>query len=119
MGCVWDLPWGACWAGPSDLALMTVFYWPRPQVNASAEMLTAARPRVPAPHGLRVGFTVGRVLGGAVRSGVDDGFLLATSAGQCFCGDADRSAAKGACATWAACGIYRGARAGRGRPIWR
>ena len=48
-------------------ALMTVFYWPRPEVNASAEMLTAARPRVPVPHGLRVGFTVGRVLGGAVQ----------------------------------------------------
>jgi ribonuclease P protein component len=48
-------------------ALMTVFYWPRPEVNASAEMLTAARPRVPAPQGLRVGFTVGRVLGGAVE----------------------------------------------------
>src|ERR1700735_1982695 len=46
-------------------AMMTVFYWPRPEVNASAEMLTAAPPRVPAPHGLRVGFTVGRVLGGA------------------------------------------------------
>jgi ribonuclease P protein component len=48
-------------------ALMTVFYWPRPDVNASAAMLTAARTRVPAPHGLRVGFTVGRVLGGAVQ----------------------------------------------------
>ena len=48
-------------------ALMTVFYWPRPEVNASAEMRIAARPTVPAPHGLRVGFTVGRVLGGAVE----------------------------------------------------
>jgi ribonuclease P protein component len=48
-------------------ALMTVFYWPRPEVNASAAMLTAARTRVAAPHGLRVGFTVGRVLGGAVE----------------------------------------------------
>ena len=48
-------------------ALMTVFYWPRPEVNASAAMLTAARTRVAAPHGLRVGFTVGRVLGGAVQ----------------------------------------------------
>lgn len=48
-------------------AWMTVFYWPRPVVKASAEMLSAARPRVPAPQGLRVGFTVGRVLGGAVQ----------------------------------------------------
>jgi ribonuclease P protein component len=35
-------------------ASMTVFYWPRPQAET------------PAP-GLRVGFTVGRVLGGAVQ----------------------------------------------------
>jgi ribonuclease P protein component len=48
-------------------ALMTVFYWPRPEVNISRAMPTAARPRVPAPQGLRVGFTVGRVLGGAVQ----------------------------------------------------
>ena len=50
-------------------ASMTVFYWPRPQ--AAAETLAGARARVPAPHsqppGLRVGFTVGRGLGGAVE----------------------------------------------------
>lgn len=52
---------------------MTVFYWPRPELDAkaAAEKVAAARARVPAPHkqpvGLRVGFTVGRVLGGAVQ----------------------------------------------------
>lgn len=54
-------------------ASMTVFYWPRPdpqgsvvQQNAGAE--AKAKKSVPsAPHGLRVGFTVGRVLGGAVQ----------------------------------------------------
>jgi ribonuclease P protein component len=38
-------------------ATMTVFYWPRPQ--AAAEN--------PVPSGLRIGFTVGRALGGAVQ----------------------------------------------------
>jgi ribonuclease P protein component len=42
-------------------ASMTVFYWPRP------EALAKTRAGVPAPHGLRVGFTVGRALGGAVQ----------------------------------------------------
>jgi ribonuclease P protein component len=42
-------------------ASMTVFYWPRPQMDIKA------RTKVPAPRGLRVGFTVGRVLGGAVQ----------------------------------------------------
>jgi len=49
---------------------MTVFYWPRPQAAAAAEILAGARARVPALHsqppGLRIGFTVGRALGGAV-----------------------------------------------------
>jgi ribonuclease P protein component len=38
-------------------ASMTVFYWPRPAGGAES----------PAPRGLRVGFTVGRALGGAVQ----------------------------------------------------
>jgi ribonuclease P protein component len=47
-------------------ASMTVFYWPRPEIEAggSAAKLPA---RTPALHGLRVGFTVGRALGGAVQ----------------------------------------------------
>jgi ribonuclease P protein component len=52
-------------------ASMTVFYWPRPEAGAPAEMVEGARTRVSAPrlqlHGLRIGFTVGRVLGGAVE----------------------------------------------------
>jgi ribonuclease P protein component len=52
---------------------MTVFYWPR--AEASAEMPRKTRAGVPstaaqggsAPQGLRVGFTVGRALGGAVQ----------------------------------------------------
>ncbi len=55
-------------------ASMTVFYWARPEA-AGAEMQTKTRAGAPsavaqgrsAPHGLRVGFTVGRVLGGAVQ----------------------------------------------------
>jgi ribonuclease P protein component len=39
-------------------ASMTVFYWPRPEVDGNLE--TRAQ-------GLRVGFTVGRALGGAVQ----------------------------------------------------
>jgi ribonuclease P protein component len=46
-------------------ASMTVFYWPRPEADGNLE--TRAKTRVPAPHGLRVGFTVGRALGGAVQ----------------------------------------------------
>jgi ribonuclease P protein component len=42
-------------------ASMTVFYWPRP------EGLAETRAGAPAPQGLRVGFTVGRALGGAVQ----------------------------------------------------
>jgi ribonuclease P protein component len=41
-------------------ACMTVFYWPRPEVS------TEARNGGPPPTGLRIGFTVSRVLGGAV-----------------------------------------------------
>jgi ribonuclease P protein component len=56
-------------------ASMTVFYWPRPETNATAEVPAATRTKpalslpkgVSAPHGLRVGFTVGRALGGAVQ----------------------------------------------------
>jgi ribonuclease P protein component len=44
-------------------ASMTVFYWPRSE--ASQDM--PAKNRRSAPQGLRVGFTVGRVLGGAVQ----------------------------------------------------
>ncbi|MFZ0818261.1 MAG: ribonuclease P protein component [Candidatus Sulfotelmatobacter sp.] len=46
-------------------ASMTVFYWPRvePTLATHEETRTGAS----APHGLRVGFTVGRVLGGAVQ----------------------------------------------------
>jgi ribonuclease P protein component len=42
-------------------ASLTVFY--RPRAEESGEMRTEAS----APHGLRVGFTVGRALGGAVE----------------------------------------------------
>jgi ribonuclease P protein component len=42
-------------------ASFTVFYWPRPAV------LAETRAGAPAPQGLRVGFTVGRALGGAVE----------------------------------------------------
>lgn len=48
-------------------ASMTVFYWPRPEVEAAAELPPGTRTRVSVPHGLRVGFTVGRALGGAVQ----------------------------------------------------
>jgi ribonuclease P protein component len=40
---------------------LTVFYWPRP------EALPEMRAGASAPQGLRVGFTVGRALGGAVQ----------------------------------------------------
>jgi ribonuclease P protein component len=45
--------------------LMTVFYWPRPEQEPG--LLTKTRAASPAARGLRVGFTVGRVLGGAVQ----------------------------------------------------
>jgi ribonuclease P protein component len=47
-------------------ASMTVFYWPRPVLQEVVE--TEPRKRaLSTPQGLRVGFTVGRVLGGAVQ----------------------------------------------------
>jgi ribonuclease P protein component len=42
-------------------ASMTVFYRPRPEVDGDTKMAASA------PHGLRIGFTVGRALGGAVQ----------------------------------------------------
>ena len=45
-------------------ASMTVFYWPRPEVTVE---LAKTRTGALAPQGLRVGFTVGRALGGAVQ----------------------------------------------------
>ena len=49
-------------------ASMTVFYWPRPEAEpVAAELRARTRSKVPAPQGLRIGFTVGRVLGGAVQ----------------------------------------------------
>lgn len=61
-------------------ASMTVFYWPRPEVDkATAQALGAkagaAKPgeakaragKSPAASGLRIGFTVSRALGGAVQ----------------------------------------------------
>jgi ribonuclease P protein component len=46
-------------------ASMTVFYWPRPDTDVD-ELAAKAPARTPAVRGLRVGFTVGRALGGAV-----------------------------------------------------
>jgi ribonuclease P protein component len=57
-------------------ASMTVFYWPRPELDAAPVEPRAGTPSSPAPshtpsqtvtQGLRVGFTVGRALGGAVQ----------------------------------------------------
>jgi ribonuclease P protein component len=45
-------------------ASMTVFYWPRPAPQEIAEL---EKKSALVPQGLRVGFTVGRVLGGAVQ----------------------------------------------------
>jgi ribonuclease P protein component len=50
---------------------LTVFYWPRPLVESEAERhggtpAGASAPHLPPP-GLRIGFTVGRALGGAVQ----------------------------------------------------
>jgi ribonuclease P protein component len=54
-------------------ATMTVFYWARVEA-ASANVPASEKKRAgapalhkPLPHGLRVGFTVGRALGGAVQ----------------------------------------------------
>ena len=46
---------------------MTVFYWARPEAGEEAAKTSRSRPGAPAPHGPRIGFTVGRVLGGAVQ----------------------------------------------------
>jgi len=46
-------------------ASMTVFYWPRPEAeDANAP---GRADKFPAASGLRIGFTVGRALGGAVQ----------------------------------------------------
>jgi ribonuclease P protein component len=46
-------------------ASMTVFYWPRPEATSESE--ANRRKAAPEPTGLRIGFTVGRALGGAVQ----------------------------------------------------
>ena len=52
-------------------ASLTVFYWPRAEANRSVEARADESSTVvqgrPVPRGLRVGFTVGRALGGAVQ----------------------------------------------------
>jgi ribonuclease P protein component len=48
-------------------ASMTVFFWARPEAETRAGVPSAAAHGKSAPHGLRVGFTVGRALGGAVE----------------------------------------------------
>jgi ribonuclease P protein component len=50
-------------------ASMTFFYWPRVEAEGSnrAGAPSASAQGRSAPHGLRVGFTVGRALGGAVQ----------------------------------------------------
>ncbi len=45
-------------------ASFTVFYWPRPEAQSRKP---EASPSLPPASGLRVGFTVGRALGGAVQ----------------------------------------------------
>jgi ribonuclease P protein component len=47
-------------------ANLTVFYWPRPE-NTSPVAPAGKGTGASAPQGLRVGFTVGRALGGAVQ----------------------------------------------------
>lgn len=46
-------------------ASLTVFYWPRPEDGGAGPKGVAVKSRVAA--GLRIGFTVGRALGGAVQ----------------------------------------------------
>ena len=49
-------------------ASFTVFYWPRPQVAETRAVTPSTISQgSSAPEGLRVGFTVGRALGGAVQ----------------------------------------------------
>ena len=45
-------------------ASMTVFYWPRPAVDM---LVTGGQQSAELTQGLRIGFTVGRALGGAVQ----------------------------------------------------
>jgi ribonuclease P protein component len=49
-------------------ASMTVFYWPRPEAGVESAKSPAAKSaaKFPVVTGLRIGFTVGRALGGAV-----------------------------------------------------
>jgi ribonuclease P protein component len=46
-------------------ASMTVFYWPRPEAGVGEAKASAGKS--PVASGLRIGFTVGRALGGAVQ----------------------------------------------------
>ena len=46
-------------------ASMTVFYWPRPEDGGAGPKTGAVKS--PGAGGLRIGFTVGRALGGAVQ----------------------------------------------------
>ena len=48
-------------------ASITVFYCPRPQEESPATAARLNSVPSPAPSGMRVGFTVGRALGGAVQ----------------------------------------------------
>lgn len=46
-------------------ASMTVFYWPRPELGGAGAKAPAGK--AAGASGLRIGFTVGRALGGAVQ----------------------------------------------------
>jgi ribonuclease P protein component len=46
-------------------ASMTVFYWPRPEAGVGEAKTSPGKS--PVASGLRIGFTVGRALGGAVQ----------------------------------------------------
>jgi ribonuclease P protein component len=46
-------------------ASMTVFYWPRPEAGVGEAKISPGKS--PVASGLRIGFTVGRALGGAVQ----------------------------------------------------
>src|SRR5712675_2130298 len=48
-------------------ASLTVFYWPRAEANQSVDESSTVVQGRSVPRGLRVGFTVGRALGGAVQ----------------------------------------------------
>ena len=47
-------------------ASMTVFYWPRTAAGGAKSSAAVDSPAKPVMPGLRIGFTVGRALGGAV-----------------------------------------------------